>query len=224
MIFISEALAREQHADLLREAAKQRLVAEARRAAHHRGRMPGSLHERRAIRALRGLAGGSWVPRRRNTSLRRLEDAPLFRGLSRRDLALLARRADPVSFEEGAVLSREESPAAEFMVITSGIGEATLGDERIGILGPGDHFGELTLLEGEPHVPTVTALTDVEGFVFGRREFWGVLYAVPAVALRLTARLGENLRRAERRLAARPRESAARLVEIEAARRSIRLS
>jgi len=203
MILIHEELVRQRHQDLLAEAARQRLISRAGHGTRPDGRGPSGKgtpmrfwQERKAARALRMLGGRSRIDH-----LGGLEEVPLFRGLPRRQLAVVARRADPVSIPEGAVIATERHPQPQFMILTSGVAEATVEGRRIGILGPGDHFGELTLLEGEPQVPTVRALTDVEGFVLARREFWGVLHAVPALSLRLAARVAEDLRRAHRRIA-----------------------
>lgn len=156
-----------------------------------RGHRSGSA---RAVRAGGRRYGRSLMPvRDRRTA--DLERIPLFAGLRRRELALLARRGDLVTFQEGAYLAREEEPRPQFTVIVDGLAAATRGGRYLATMGPGDHVGELTLLDGEPFVPTIQAVTPIEALVMGRREFWGVLHAVPALALRLVARLGEDLRR-----------------------------
>lgn len=141
----------------------------------------------------------------------------MFLGLPRKDLALLARTADPVDFPARAMITDERRPLPQLFILTSGVAEQTLDGKRIGVVAPGDHVGELTLLDGEPHVPTVTALTDVAGFVLGRREFWGMLHQSSALSMRLTASLAQHLRHAQRRLAAASTETISRTVALDPA-------
>jgi len=127
--------------------------------------------------------------------LPKVEKTPLFRGLPRRDLAVLARKADAVRFDAGALLACETEPRPEFLVITSGVAEASRHGHRVAILSAGDHFGEQTVFDAAPDVPTITALTDVEAFVLGRRDFRDVVHRVPAVGIRLMSHMAEELRR-----------------------------
>ncbi len=122
-----------------------------------------------------------------------LERVRLFESLGRRDLARVARHADRFTRPQGATLTDEAHPLGQFIAITRGVAEARVDGARIGLVAPGDHVGELTLLGGRPQVPTVTALTDVEGFAFAPRDFWSMLHAVPAVASRLAALLADEL-------------------------------
>lgn len=207
----ADVLVSEHRSERLREAEARRLLTAARNGGGTPRQMPAAVatSERRLPMRSAQEPKTSWLRRTlggrrllyRDGYLRRLEQVPLFRGLSRRDLGVVARTADQLRFREGATLAREHAPRPQFVVILSGAAEATFGSRPLSTLGSGDHFGELTLLEGAPQVPTVTALTDVEGLVMGRRQFWGLLNAIPALAVRLTASLGEELRFAHQRLA-----------------------
>lgn len=187
---INQELARLRHDDLLRAAAADRFASLARRAT---GRRQATTRTRRSVRS---FAGGT-APNR----VTELAHVPLFQGFSRRDLRALAQHADPFTAPEGSVLARESQPEPQFVVIGHGIAEATREGHRVAMHAAGDHFGELTLLEGTPQVPTVVALTDVTGYVFGRRSFWDALNAVPTLAVRLATRLAEDLARSQRAMA-----------------------
>lgn len=205
-MFTLDELVRGRQQDLLREADRRRLIAQARRA--RGGPVGRMLLQRKARRGLAAMKDPSpRGARRRREAV--LEDAAIFRGLPRRDLALLARHADPIDLPAGSILADEHNPLPQFIVLTAGVAERRLGGRRIGIVSQGDHFGELTLLDGERHTPTVTALSDVEGFVLGRREFWGLLAQSPALSMRLTTSVAHHLRRAEQQLADAPRRRVA---------------
>lgn len=167
----SADLAKLRHEDLLRRAAAERLARVART----------SRQRSRSFRPADLTAD--------------LASLPLFRGLSRRELGSVARHADRFTAPEGALLAREATPLPQFVVLARGVAEAEVDGRRVAMLGVGDHFGELTVLETQPLVPTVRAVTDVEGFAFGRRGFWDAVNGVPVLAVRLAANLGEELAR-----------------------------
>jgi CRP/FNR family transcriptional regulator, cyclic AMP receptor protein len=122
-----------------------------------------------------------------------LVSVPMFEGFSKREIAMLGRTAEPFNVPAGTVLARESHPVPQFVVLSRGVAKAESDGVETKLLSTGDHFGELTLLEGAPHVATVTALTDVSGYAFGRRAFWDAMHSVPALAVRLAMSLGEQL-------------------------------
>jgi CRP-like cAMP-binding protein len=63
-------------------------------------------------------------------------------------------------------------------------------------LGPGDYFGEMTLMTGAPRVATVTALEQTRLLEVRRDTFRGILTARPDLVEKLGAAL--RLRLAER--------------------------
>lgn len=133
-----------------------------------------------------------------DTPLDPFESVPLLSGLSRRDTAILRRVMDPVRFPGGTVVAREDDPKPQLLVITDGHAVATTAQRRPALLGPGDHFGELTLLLRQPVGETVRTLTPVQALVLSRRHFWGAIHAAPAFAARLLARLAQRLAEGER--------------------------
>ena len=66
------------------------------------------------------------------------------------------------------------------------------------MLGPGDCFGEMALLNRAPRSATVTAETDLHLLVLSSREFSALLDDVPAVARKVLATLADRVREDER--------------------------
>ncbi len=56
---------------------------------------------------------------------------------------------------------REGSGGASFYVIDSGEAQVTIRGDEVATLGPGDHFGEIALIDGGQRLATVTATTDL---------------------------------------------------------------
>jgi CRP/FNR family transcriptional regulator, cyclic AMP receptor protein len=89
--------------------------------------------------------------------LSRLREVPLFGGLSKRDLRAVAATGREVELAPGESVVHEGLAGADMYVILSGEVEITRGAERLGTLGPGEHFGELSAITGAPRSATVTA-------------------------------------------------------------------
>jgi CRP-like cAMP-binding protein len=70
-----------------------------------------------------------------------------------------------------------------------------LGDEIVlSILGPGDVFGEIALLDGKARSATVSALEDCELLVIGREVFRDLLVELPPLTLSLMTIMARRLR------------------------------
>src|SRR6478672_1992012 len=131
---------------------------------------------------------------RRDQFIDHLSQVPLFSALSRKELGLVARRAEDVVVPAGKVLVSEGETGQQFFVIMSGTAKLTRRGRKIATLGPGDAFGELALLDKHPRNATVTAETPLEVVVLGQREFGGLIDEVPGFARKLLAGMARRLR------------------------------
>ncbi len=134
---------------------------------------------------------------RRDGKIESLQHLPLFSGLSRRHLKVIAGHVDRVKLDAGAVLAREGRLAREFVLIVDGSAQVERDGTVITRLGTGDFFGEIPLLEGKPHGGTVIAATPVVLVVAEARSFSYLLGAVPELQRRLLVGLCVRLREAE---------------------------
>src|SRR5881396_119423 len=90
-----------------------------------------------------------------------LAKVPLFSGCSKRELAVIAQAAKEVRHKAGTVIAREGEYGIGLFLILEGKCRVTIGGKEKAILGPGDFFGEIALIDGGPRTATVTAITDV---------------------------------------------------------------
>ena len=111
-------------------------------------------------------------------SLRR---APLFQGLSRKELVQLARLTDDVEVPAGRVLCEEGDNGREFFVLVEGEVEVRRKGRKVATLGPGAFVGEISLVEPTPRTATVTAQTPLRFFVLTPRDFQRMLNENPSV-------------------------------------------
>jgi len=135
--------------------------------------------------------------RRRDDYLQHLARVPLFAACNRKDLGLVARRAEDVRVDEGTKLVSEGSAGHEFFVIVDGSAAVSRNGRKVTTLGPGDYFGELALLDRAPRNATVTATTPMELVVLAQREFSGVLDEVPGLARKLLTGMARRVREAD---------------------------
>src|SRR5262249_33846901 len=68
-------------------------------------------------------------------------------------------------------------------------------DAVFNVLGEGEIFGEIALLDGNPRTADATAVTDCELFVIERRDFLPLIREEPEIALRIIEILCSKLRR-----------------------------
>ena len=128
-----------------------------------------------------------------DTKVEALRSAPLFEGLSDKELGEVAMRTDDLDFPAGKVLCREGEIGSEFYVIMDGEAEVTRNGATLATHGSGDFFGEISLVEDVPRNATVTATTPVRCFVLTRGRFLNVLDKFPEVERKVMRALAKRL-------------------------------
>ena len=86
-----------------------------------------------------------------------LSRVPLFSNLARPDRDAIARLFTQRVFTPGETVTKEGSEAAAFYLIESGTATVTVHGAFRRTLHPGDHFGEIALIDGQARSATVTA-------------------------------------------------------------------
>ena len=131
-----------------------------------------------------------------------LSTVPLFKSLDVIELARFAELLREKSYLKGRVIVAEDAPGDALFIVRSGrvkvVRIADGGREVIlGILGVGEHFGELSLIDEQPRSAHVFAMEDAILYVLRREDFRRRLEASPSVAWSLLAELSRRLRRAD---------------------------
>ena len=90
-----------------------------------------------------------------------LKPIGLFEGMSDNDLKKLTKQMREVRHQQGAEIILHGKDGVGFLVILEGEAEVTTGDGRHRKLGPGDHFGEMALLDQQGRSADITARTDL---------------------------------------------------------------
>lgn len=103
-----------------------------------------------------------------------LKAVPLFEGLSDKELQTVANRSRVVEHKADHEIVLEGRGSVGFHLILEGQAEVTQGSQVIGALGPGDYFGEISLIDGQPRSATVKTSTPVTSLFLASWDF-GIL-------------------------------------------------
>lgn len=131
-----------------------------------------------------------------------LAQVPLFEGLSRRHLRKIAEHADEISFREKETIVEADQPGGTFFVIVEGEVRVVQGTRTIARAGPGEFFGEISLLDGGPRTASVIAETPVVAIRLFKASFDKVVREEPGVAGKILAVVARRLREAEKTVTA----------------------
>ncbi len=124
----------------------------------------------------------------------KLANVPIFSGCSKRELAIIARAAKEVTHRGGTVIAREGERGIGLFLIMDGQCSVTIGGKAKAMLGPGDFFGEVALLDGGPRTATVTAMSPVKLVGITGWVFRGLLMEHPTIALKTLEAVAGRLR------------------------------
>jgi len=130
---------------------------------------------------------------RRDAYIEHLTQVPLFSACSQDELRKVARRTTDIPVADGQVLCQEGQRGLEFFVIVSGRAKVSRKGRKVGEVGPGDFFGELSLLIDSDRNATVTALTPMEAIVLSRREFEAALADAPRMTRKIMSGMARRL-------------------------------
>lgn len=134
--------------------------------------------------------------------IERLSQVTLFSACTKEELELVASNTTEHRSKAGDVLTSEGRSGHEFVVIVEGTAKVMIGDREIALLGPGDFFGEVALLDDGPRTASVVAESDLLAQVSSQREFSELIAGAPNLARKLLIGLARRLRAADMQLTA----------------------
>lgn len=128
-----------------------------------------------------------------------IERNQLFRGLATATIERIAALATRKAYAQGAVVFMRGDPGDSLCGVVSGrvrISASRRGGREVflNIMGPGDAFGEIALLDGKPRTATATALARTELIILRRDRFAELLASEPSLARHLIQLLCERVR------------------------------
>src|SRR5437868_70686 len=135
-----------------------------------------------------------------------LQRIKLFSTLSNDDCQQVVKRMRRRDFPPATVIVREGAPGSSMFFITSGNVEVRKKDSNTNIdfllteMGPGQNFGEMSLLTGKPRTATVITLQPTTCAVLEQKDFHDLLLQYPKIGLALTTILAERVETASQQV------------------------
>src|SRR5215217_864014 len=131
-----------------------------------------------------------------------LATVPLFTRLSADELVRFAEVTREKHYPKGSVILFEDDPGDSLFVVRDGRVKVVLVAEDgreviLGVLGVGEHFGELSLIDDQPRSAHVISMEDSTLLVLRRDDFRRRVQETPEVAWSLLIELSRRLRRAD---------------------------
>ena len=134
-----------------------------------------------------------------------LKSVPLFVGFPEDQLRALATMVTRRSAPRGSAIMRAGDPTDSLYIVVSGrlkvmMGEADGKEVILSILGPGEFFGEMGLVDDGPRSATVIAIEPCELLAVSKRAFKKCLVENVEVAMAVLRVVVRRLREADRRI------------------------
>jgi CRP/FNR family cyclic AMP-dependent transcriptional regulator len=131
-----------------------------------------------------------------------LRKVPLFGQLAPPDLDRVAEIARERSYPRNSVILFEDDPGDALYVVAQGqVKVVLIGEDGreviLSVMGEGEFFGEMALIDDEPRSAHVIAMEDSSLLVIRREDFQDLLKQTPGIALMLLRELSRRLRRAD---------------------------
>jgi CRP/FNR family cyclic AMP-dependent transcriptional regulator len=134
-----------------------------------------------------------------------LKDIPLFKGLGDEVLEALERVSMVKTFPKNTILFSEGDQSDSFYIIRNGKVNVGINDEEgreviLSILGPGEYFGEIALMDGEPRSAYVMTKEPSQLIIISKSDFHELLSNHPDIMMNLFRGLLKRFREANKKI------------------------
>jgi CRP-like cAMP-binding protein len=140
------------------------------------------------------LAGEAHVTLTEDRRTQLLAACPLFGGVAGGDLKAVAERAIEVDFPADHVIARQGEIGTGFFVVVEGAVRVVRDGSDLARLGPGDFFGEMSVIDGLPRVAQVVAVEPTRCLALASWEFERLILDHPRIGLSILRGLSARLR------------------------------
>ena len=135
-----------------------------------------------------------------------LRNVALFRGLSAEEIEAVAKSTTSRTFGRGSTIILAEQQGDAFFIIQKGRVKVSVSREGgreviLSLLGVGQVFGELSLLDGKPRSADVTATEATELIMLRRPDFLRLITEKPSIVIGLLTELASRLRKVDYKIA-----------------------
>ncbi len=131
-----------------------------------------------------------------------LRQVSIFKGLDAGAVDRLAASLRPIDFNKDALIFSQDDQGDALYIIERGKVKVVLYGESgremiLTMFRPGDFFGEMSLLDGQPRSANVIAMEDARALVLQREDFLRHMQEAPAIAINVLSEMSQRLRKAD---------------------------
>jgi CRP/FNR family cyclic AMP-dependent transcriptional regulator len=123
-----------------------------------------------------------------------LEKSSLWSGLSKKDLKSIVRLSKERTYETGDVIVQKGEGGVGFYLILEGSVEIRSDGTTIAKLGPGQFFGEMSVIDNQPRSADVVAIEPSRCLILSAWSFNALISENPKIALRMLQEFVRRLR------------------------------
>jgi serine/threonine protein phosphatase PrpC len=120
-----------------------------------------------------------------NLKLETLHLMPLFRHLTYQELVRVMNITDVRTYQPGERILEEGEEGEEMFIVLMGSVRVLAGDSSLSVLGPGQHFGEMALVDRAPRSASIASDSVSKLMVMKRRDFFDIVRKDHDVAVKL---------------------------------------
>jgi CRP/FNR family cyclic AMP-dependent transcriptional regulator len=140
-----------------------------------------------------------------STNVEMLRRVPLFGGLDDSQLEILTRSLQKKAFPKGRVVLTEGQPAENMFIIISGRVKVQVADAEgkeviLAVLGPGEFFGEMSLIDQQPSSASVITIEQCHFIIVGKEDFRRHIAGNVDVATNIMRGLVKRIRLADKKI------------------------
>jgi len=129
-----------------------------------------------------------------------LQKTPLWSGLTKQDLKLIAKLSQERKFESGHAIVTKGEAGIGFYLILEGAVEVRSDGKTLSKLGPGQFFGEMSIIDNQPRSADVVATEASRVLILSAWSFKTLISDNPKIALKMMQEFVRRLRTTDKSL------------------------
>jgi CRP-like cAMP-binding protein len=137
------------------------------------------------------------MARKLNPTVELLRRVNLFDGLTTKELETVADACKRAQFRSGVNIVTQGDPSARLYVIIEGTADVRVHGTKVETIGPGDYFGEIAVIDGQPRAATVTATSPVSALSLANFNVRRLLRTMPDMGFKMLRKACERIRALE---------------------------
>ncbi len=129
-----------------------------------------------------------------------LEKSPLWSGIGKQDFKEIVKLAKQSKFASGDFIVRKGEEGAGFYLVLDGAVEIRSDGNTLSRLGPGQFFGEMSVVDAQPRSADVVAVEPSRVLVLSAWSFKSLVSERPRIAVKMLQEFVRRLRNTDRAL------------------------